>query len=117
MFIVCQGNMEGLLMQREVGVAQRRHLRSSWYWRGFDGKQKLSSEMAGWLCEVLVVRPVWPGLALPLELGAAGFGAGQSLAIGIHAKGTQSRVTRFSVIGGVTEQKEEGKVTLGIYKQ
>lgn len=91
-------------MQREVGVAQRRHLRSSCYWRGFDREQKLSSEMTGWLCSVLVVRPVWPELDLPLELGAAGFGAGWSLAIGIHAKGAQSRVTRFSVIGGVTEE-------------
>lgn len=96
-------------MQREVKVAWRRCLRSSCYWRGFDGEQKLSSEMAGWLCAVLVVRLMWPGLALPLELRATGFGGGWSLAIGIHSKGAQRRVARFSVIGSVTEQKEEGK--------
>lgn len=103
-------------MQREVGAAWGRHFRSSCYCRGFDGEQKLSSEVAGWLWAVLVVRPVRPGLALPLELGAAGFGAGWSPAMGIHAKGAQSRVTRLSVIGGGTEQKEEGKISLGIYK-
>lgn len=103
-------------MQREVGVSRRRYLRSICYWWGFDGEQKISSEMAGWLCAVLVVRTMWPGLALPLELGAAGFGAGWSLAIGIYAKGAQRRVTRFSVIRGVTQQKEKGKITLDIYK-
>lgn len=63
--ILCQGSVEGLLMQREVGVAWRRHLTSSCHWRGFDGEQKLSSAVTGWLCAVLVVRPVWPELALP----------------------------------------------------
>lgn len=31
----------------------------------FDGEQQLSSAVTRWLSAALVVRPVWPGLALP----------------------------------------------------
>lgn len=72
LLILCRGSVDGLLMEREVGVAQR-HLRSSCYWREFGGK--LSSAMARWLHAVLVVRPVWPGLALPQGKGGRAAGA------------------------------------------
>lgn len=47
MLILCQGSVEGLLVQRAVGVAQRRHRRSSCYWIDLMGSSSFLLQWQG----------------------------------------------------------------------
>lgn len=69
--ILCRSSMDGLLMQREVGVVQRRDVSGPAITKGdFMGNKSFLLLLAE-----LVVRPVWPRLALPQGRGGRAAGA------------------------------------------